>query len=196
VSYSLIKKTFTVSFIFCFIFVQIILPVFSSDLNLFAQNHDDSTCQKILDQAQQLYYEGKFTESVNLIKSCLTSEGITKDQRIQAYKILSQVALARGNEDQANEIIRQILKLDPDYLPTIEQEPPKFVELVATVRQQGKVIEKESGENNKIFGLSKWVFYPGAAVVAGVGAYFIINGDDGKKNGDPELAQPPDWPDN
>ncbi|HEM48907.1 MAG TPA: hypothetical protein ENO27_01725 [Caldithrix sp.] len=160
---------------------------------LVSVNAQQSDCSKVLDQAQNLYYEGKFDESMNLVQSCLTSEELTKEESRRAYKIMSQVELARGDQEKAKKNIRLLLEVDPDYTPTIEQETPTYVQLVESVRSElvvkdnNVVVKKESG------GISKWWYYSAGAVVAGT-AYILLNNDDGKKKDKP-LDTPPPWGD-
>lgn len=147
-------------------------------------------CSKILNKAQNLYFEGKFDESVNLIQSCMASEELTKVERRQAYKIMSKVEFARGDQDKAKGNIRLLLQIDPDFKPTIEQETPTYVQLVESVRQEiiteknNVVVKRESK------GISKWWYYSAGAVVAGT-AYILFNGNDKKK--DKPLDTPPPW---
>ena len=169
---------------FVFIIALFLIPLVSV-------NAQQSDCSKVLDQAQNLYYEGKFDESMNLVQSCMASEKLTKEENRHAYKIMSQVELARGNQEKAKENIRLLLQVDPGYKPTIEQETPTYVQLVESIRselvvEENKVVvKKESG------GISKWWYYSAGAVVAGT-AIILLNNDDGKKKDKP-LATPPPW---
>ncbi len=173
--------------------LNIILPFFlliifiSPDKLLLAQQ---TKCSKILDKAKNLYFEGKFDESVNLIQSCMASQELTDAEKRQAYKIMSNVELARGDQDKAKENIRLLLQIDPDFQPTIEQETPTYVQLVESVRSEmaqhrNNVVVKQESK-----GISKWWYYSAGAVVAGT-AYLLFNGDDKKK--DKPLKLPPPW---
>ena len=175
--------------------LKIILPFFliitfiGADKLLLAQQTE---CSRILDKAQNLYLEGKFDESVNLIQSCTASKQLTKAERQQAYKIMSQVELARGDQDKAKQNIRLLLQENPDFQPTIEQETPTYVQLVESVRQEiitekNNVVVKQESRTRSI---SKWWYYSAGVVVAGT-AYILFNGDDKKK--DKPLKLPPPW---
>lgn len=192
----MLKKFFWLKFIFAFTVIPVFLPVLFHPTALSAQNQETDNYSKILDKAQELYYEGRFTESVNLVKSCLTDTGISPEQRVKAYKILSQVALARDNEAQAKEILRQILKINPEYNPTIEQEPPKFVQLVASVRGE---IQKQTATAEpakvEVSQSNHWRWYTaGAAAAVGIGAAILLGGNDGGNEKDGALSKPPPWP--
>lgn len=180
---------------FFLLIVQSAPPLMFFNSKVVAQEQESSTCQKILDQAQRLYYEGHFTEAVNLVKSCLTDSKITKSERINAYKILSQVAMALDNFEQAKEIIRQMLKLDPEYQPTIEEEPPRFIELVETVRMESSTAAAKSTLEKQDSKIPGWFYYTVAGVAVATGTYFFMtNGDQSAKKKDKILDSPPDWP--
>ena len=175
-----------------FISSKVILVIIFLFMPIAAIHAQQSDCSKVLDQAQNLYYEGKFDESMNLIQSCLASEKLTKEESRQAYKIMSQVELARGNQEKAKDNIRLLLQVDPDYQPTIEQETPTYVQLVESVKSEIVVdkdnvtVKKESG------GISKWWYYSAGAVVAGT-TYFLLSGSGDDKKKDKPLATPPPW---
>jgi len=155
-------------------------------------NAQQTNCSKILEQAQNLYYEGKFDESVNLIESCMASEALTEDERRQAYKIMSRVELARGDQEKAKENIRLLLQVDPDYQPTIEQETPTFVQLVESLRSEIDKSERKAVVQQESKSISKWWYYSAGAVVAG-SVYFLLNNGYDKK--DKPLKTPPPWED-
>lgn len=190
----MLKKIISIKILVFLLFFQTTYPVLNFDHHLLAQEQKDPNRQKILDQAQRLYYEGQFTEAVNLVRSCLTDEAISTAERIRAYKILSQVAMARDNDEQAREIIRQIIKLDPEYRPTIDEEPPRFVKMVEEVRQGDITPQAKSEVKEAKSGLPSWLYYTaaGAAVLTGTLIY-IVNGENGSKKNKP-LDLPPDWP--
>jgi tetratricopeptide (TPR) repeat protein len=188
-----LKKLLILKLLFIFTFVQIFLPAVSHS-SLYAQEKVQDNYGRILDKAQELYYEGRFTESFNLVKSCLTDSDISDEYKVKAYKILSQIMLARDEKNKAIEFIKQILKIDPGYNPTIEQEPPKFVELVNTVRSEvesqpveadSKPVEIKEQKSNH------WPWYAAGAAVVGIGAYIILKNGDNK---DDPLKEPPAWP--
>lgn len=183
-------KFLTLSLIVSFLFMNLITPIYVVDGELFAQQSGESDCDKILNQAQNLYYEGRFDESVNLIKSCLTSKELTNNERQRAYKIFSQVELARGNKTEATKIISQILKMDSAYQPTIEQETPTYVQLVDSVRSEMTTVTKVEPIIVESKGISKWWYYSAGAVV--VGSTLLLLGDDDKKKDKP-LDTPPEW---
>jgi hypothetical protein len=165
-------------------FLLFLIPV----VNIYAQQSD---CSKVLEQAQNLYYESKFDESMNLVQSCMASESMTKEESRQAYKIMSQVELARGNQNKARENIRMLLKIDPGYQPTIEQETPTYVQLVETVRNEIASEPKKIVVKKESRSISKWWYYSAGAVVVGT-AYILLSNDDGKKKDKP-LDTPPPW---
>jgi len=191
------EKVYRSIFVIVLVWALSILPlhlsVGGSCGELFAQQSDTSDCQLILDKAQNLYYESKFDEAVNLVKSCITGRDLSKNERRQAYKILAQVALAREDEEQAKSTIRHLLKEDPDYKPTIEQDPPSYVQLVESVREEMPVQVQKTKMKAESKGISKWWYYTAGAVVTGTTIMLLNNGDDEKK--DEPLPEPPVWGD-
>ena len=147
-------------------------------------------CTENLKMAEQNYYEGNFDVSIDLVKSCLASGNLAQTALLLAYKILAQTYLAKNNPETASKIIEKILEINPNYSPTIEQEPPPFVELVNQIKKDNFAQqEAEETEDNK------WLWI-GAGSVAVVGIITIIALSSGDDNGDEKkpLAQPPAWP--
>ena len=168
------------------IFTFVIYSIFMPQANLYSQD----TCAELLSRAEQNYFEGRFDDTISLIKSCLTAGTHNQDELFRAYKILAQAYLAKNNSDAARTIITKMVEIDPNYNPTIEKEPPSFVELVNSVRQENLNTEMaDQTEDNKCL----WI---GAAGVATVGIITIIalSGGDSEEESKP-LPAPPQWPD-
>jgi tetratricopeptide (TPR) repeat protein len=113
-----------------FFWNQVFIPL--GELN--AQTSDQSLCQTLLNEAQQEYYNGNFETAIEIIKRCLLEDNITENERFRAYKILAQTYIAKDYSDAAIQVVRKLLEMNPDYAPTIEQEPPQFVNLVAKIK--------------------------------------------------------------
>jgi len=95
-----------------------------------------STCEKEIAQAREKYYAGEFDAAIELLKACLRQGGLVNHQRLQAYQYLAQAYLAKDYFDEAETQIRNMIELEPDYYPDLEQEPPNFVQLVAKVKEK------------------------------------------------------------
>jgi tetratricopeptide (TPR) repeat protein len=188
------KKPLTFSLILIFFWGQLLAPVFNRSFTVSAQVQDQVKCEEEINKAQKEYYDGRFDEAIDLIKICLKKDGLTENERGKAYKILAQALLAKGFTSQAKQVIKKILEITPQYSPTIEQEPPQFVELVSEVKNEAqiqKIKNKKSKKNNG----KKWLWIgAGGVVIASIAAILINSGGESSEEKDQTLASPPDWP--
>jgi hypothetical protein len=160
-------------------------------LIVYPQEQTNQSVQDKLTAAEELYYEGVFDKALILIHACLQDKAIQEAERKSAYKLLANIQLSQENRAAAETGIRNLLAIDPGYMPTIEQETPQFIALVKEVK--AKIKQEQTKKKTWL-----WIG-AGAATAAAVAAtYFIIQGGD---NGSREevderpLALPPDWPD-
>jgi tetratricopeptide (TPR) repeat protein len=179
-------------FFICVIFLwyQLFIPAFSGNSILIAQEG----CSQYISAAEEKYYGGKFDEAIELIKLCLKQPNRSTDVEFKALKILCQAYLAKDFREAAREVAKKLLKIRPDYSPTIEQEPPPFIVLINEVRTDSTPAAK-SDQSVGFFEKNKsllWIV-GGGAVLIGLTAILAAGGDD-KKNAEP-LSNPPDWPD-
>lgn len=161
-----------------------------------AQTQQQGLCQKLLDEAQQEYYNGNFETTIEIIKRCLIENNITENERFKAYKILAQTYIAKDYSDAAIQVIRKLLEMNPDFTPTIEQEPPQFVNMVAQIKAELAIqkVEKTTGTERKTK-TWLWVAAGSAAVIAGIAVILISMQQDAKQEEEkPSLPEPPEWP--
>lgn len=97
-----------------------------------AQNN----CESELREAEDKYRKGFFDEAIDLLDRCLNLEGISKDQRMQAYRLKGLAYIAKDYLNQAKESIKNLLELVPDYKPNPEQDPPAFRDLVEELKEE------------------------------------------------------------
>jgi len=155
-----------------------------------AQEQVITPIQDKLTKAEEFYYVGAFNEAVALINACLQNKAIQEGERKSAYKLLANIRLSQADRQAAEAGIRNVLALDPDYMPTIEQETPQFIALVKEVKAKIKQEQKKK---------KTWLWIGAGAVTAAAVAatYFIIQGSENgsREEGDKRpLALPPDWP--
>ncbi len=143
----------------------------------------DSVAQK-LKTARSLYYEGKFEKAQDILLTLLKENSLTKKQKLQALIVLAEIRRALNDEPGARKLIQRILMLDPDYKPTIREEPPTFVALVNEERK--KIARKQNASFFKrpLF----WLVAGGTALTA-VTAFLLL-----KSSGSNILPEPPSWP--
>jgi len=176
------------------IYLQIVEPILNTDLLLIA---DDQTCSDQLDLAEENYYEGKLDETIELIMQCLKNKSVDNTVKVRAYTILLRTFLAKDNIESAKEIIHKILIVDGNYQPSLEQERPRLVNLVAEVKKEHeKNQEKENiSDKQTESGINKWLWIgAGGVVVAGVIAVIASSGSDTSEEQKKDLPAPPAFP--
>ncbi len=174
---------------------QFLLPSIGQRNILFAQTSKGIDLHQKINLAQKLYFDGNFDSAIYLIKQCL-QQGITADnEKVRAYKILAQAYLAKGFEQPAQEVVKKLLEIVPEYTPVIEEEPPQFVELVKKTKNAPtvKTEKPKSANNNK---RTYWLWVGSAGVVLlGVTAILVLNGPESHNTDQDEpLPFPPEWP--
>lgn len=143
-----------------------------------------------LKKAEENYYEGEFEKAIYIIDQCLQDASLSKTNRIKAYTILTRIFLAKDDQKTAKENVQRILKLDPAYQPTIEQETPKFVTLVAEVREEQAQLAPIPAKKSK----RKWIMI-GAGSAAAAAIIVLVSTVGGKKNQqNNSLPEPPAFP--
>ena len=159
------------------------------DFGLFAQNNQ--ICSENLEKAEDAYYDGEYTKTITLISNCLKEPNITNEQRVYAYTILSRTFLVMDEKAKAKEFINKIIDIKQDYLPTIEQETPNFVNFVLQVRKEREQIIKSKEES----GISQWVWIgAGSAVATAAVIVLISSGNEDKDKKNNTLPEPPQFP--
>ncbi len=175
----------------------IICSIFHSQIigvspKLFASN--EQSCAANLDLAEENYHDGKFDETIRLVRLCLKDPELIRSDRLRAYKILCRTLLAKDDKNGAKEIINKLLDISPTYLPTIQQETPQFVKVVADVIDERKKIKKESIKS----GSTNWLWIGGGGVAAAAIIILLVSGSEDNNNNrednDQSLPSPPEFP--
>jgi hypothetical protein len=147
-----------------------------------------------LDQAEENYYNGEFEKAIELANQCLSEESLSIAHRLRAHKILARTLLAKDDLKSTKKNIKLILSLEPSYQPTIEQETPRYVNLVAEMRAE----QTQLAVSQQDSGLNKWLLIGAGSVAAAAIIVLVASGggdegatDDNKNN---PLSQPPAFP--
>ncbi len=174
-------------FIIIFLILQVVLlPL--HDILLAQSLSADS----LIGQAKKSYYEGNFDQAIALIKTCLQETKLDSVKLQDAYKILAQTYLAKNYNDAAREIVIKLLEVNPSYSPTIEQEPPPFVNLVEKIKR-----EKSPSISPGPVSDNKWLWFgAGGAVLIGAATFIIFKDKGDDTNPDNTLKDPPAMPGN
>ena len=174
-------------------FLQLSGPLLDGRIFLYA---GDQTCSEKLDIAEEYYYDDAFDEAQALIQVCLNDPALEEAERIRAYTILTRIFLARENIEAAKEIVLKMLAIDPAYQPTIEQETPRYVNLVAEVKKDYQAPAPVAETTQKSDKLSNkrwlWIGAGGAAAIAIIAVLAL--GSDDEPTEEKLLSTPPPFP--
>ena len=179
----------TIYLILAFFHLQVIFLIPQGNSGLYAS--DQSGCSERLDQAEEFYYDGDFDKTIEIVNQCLQEQSISNNDRTRAHTLLARTYLAKENIQTAKENVRIILKLEPEYQPTIEQETPKFVNLVTEVRKE----QEQLAAAETASGISSWLLI-GAGSIAAVAIIAIVASGSGDEAGVQKTAlpKPPNFP--
>jgi len=118
--------------LFRWILLATLLLVVSPDA--FAQPRDK--CAEERADAKNFYLEGQFDEAIRLLQACLVREELFVDEAVQVYRLMGLAAINKGDLEQAQQAIRDLLQRVPSYEADPIQDPPSYMTLVAVVRQE------------------------------------------------------------
>jgi len=143
-------------------------------------------CQDKLEDAQEKYNVGLFKETLTLLTPCLPDSFSEDDQKIRGYRLTALAYIAADYPDSARQSIKKLLKVDPGYRSTREEDPYLFKEIVTGLLKP-KWYEA-------IWRGNKWSNWTGRALIvgAGVGVYVLIKPGPGLQ---PQpIPDPPGFP--
>ena len=182
-------KLIAVYLVIVLLYLQIFCSAFGIHSECYAS--DEITCGVHLNQAEEFYYDGEFDKAIELVNQCLQNKSLSKIEQKRSYTILARTYLAQNDTIQAKDNIKNILKLDPAYQPTIEQEKPNFIKLVAKIRKE----KEQFAANTRSSGLTSWLLIGAGGLAAAVFIAILTSQENGKKRAqDTSLPEPPDFP--
>ena len=95
-----------------------------------------SQCAGELMVAQNRYLDGRFDDAVTLLRECLDRETLSAEEAVRVYRLICLASLNKGDQEQARQAIRDLLRRAPDYQADPVQDPPSYARLVDGVRQE------------------------------------------------------------
>lgn len=101
----------------------------AANASLWAQ----STCSQNLLAAQRKYDQGLLSEVDALLSSCI-QEGFSKAERLQAYRLLILSNLFLDESEKAEELMFNLLKLEPNYKANVLVDPSEYLQLYNSYR--------------------------------------------------------------
>ena len=111
--------------------VLVVILVFLSWSVLWSQTECG---QIVLEEGRKLYETGRVEAVISLIGPCLES-GFSGDEQIQAYRLLALSYMARDDMVTSRSMIEEILRRDPFYTPNLLFDPPRYVQIVESMRK-------------------------------------------------------------
>jgi len=98
--------------------------------NVFSQDDDeDNECVRTLRKAQKAYDDGLIETVDNLIRPCLESGQLNKEEQLEGYKLIAMSHTYDGKDELAEAAMLQFLRLDPEYQLQPGVDPKEFSEL-------------------------------------------------------------------
>ncbi|HWZ22299.1 MAG TPA: porin family protein [Cytophagaceae bacterium] len=92
-------------------------------------------CPQVLKKARNTYEEGRISEISDILESCLKDKtGFNKEERIEAYKLLTLTWLYFNERTKAEECMYNFLKLNPEYVLNETVDPTEFINLYTNFR--------------------------------------------------------------
>ena len=186
----IINNILPVNLIFFILFLPMQNIVNWGNTELQAQTQQ--ACDENLDKAEDAYYDSDYNTCLELIRICLKESDISDEQRLRAYTILTRTFIALEQIEKAKEYIYKILEINPEYLPTIEEETPTYVNtvlIVKTEKQKKAIAEEESS------GLGTWLWVGVGGVVTTAAIIVIAStGEEKKETKEQALPLPPQFP--
>lgn len=144
---------------------------------------------ELLEKAENFYYDGDFDNAIKSINQYLSQASLSKEDKMNAYKLLTHIFLAKNDAPSAKKVVELILDIEPAYAPTLEEETPKYVTFVTEVKKQ-YVLKKVKPQSKKI----NWLVWGGAGAAAATLLVILVASGGSDGSGNKPLPLPPDLP--
>ena len=92
------------------------------------------SCAQTIRLAQSIYEQGRLHEIPPVLQRCLDENGFTKQEKVNAYKILANTYIYLEEPEKADESMLNILLTDPYFAINEAVDPAEFVALYKTFR--------------------------------------------------------------
>lgn len=91
--------------------------------------NSQESIEKYLREAQSCYNTALFNESINLCNKVMEMQGLSQEQRVDAYRLKGFALVANGKTDQAKAAIKKVIELAPDTKFDPDYVPPKMMRI-------------------------------------------------------------------
>jgi hypothetical protein len=89
----------------------------------------------LIAKAQQLFEDQQYEESIQTLSAALVRPTNTKEQKVEIYRLLALNYITLGRKDEADNAVRGLLVVNPDYdLPA--NESPRFRDFFAQAKKK------------------------------------------------------------
>lgn len=131
-------KNFISIFFFSFI-ILILLPALTIvvPLNQFCvlYSQTEEQCEEQLSKAEEEYQLGRWTEAIELIEQCLKKPNVAESEKGKAYRLLGLVYIAIQLEKEANDAVKNLLLMVPNYKIDPDRDPPSLKKIIDNTAQ-------------------------------------------------------------
>jgi tetratricopeptide (TPR) repeat protein len=131
-----------IAYLFLLLCFTLILPILFQLIKLdkssilYSQTKDQ--CTEVLNKAQQEFDLGHFQEAINLIDSCLNNADRSETDKATAYRLLGLVYIADNLKKEADEAVKNLLIIVPNYKVDPEKDPPLLEKKIDEWKQKLK----------------------------------------------------------
>lgn len=128
-----LHSSLLVIFIILFLPITTYHPVFSKLTAIHAQT--ENQCTEQLNQAEAEYSLGHWDEAIKLIEQCLKKPDVSENERGKAYRLLGLVYIAIQLEKEANDAVKNLLIMVPNYKIDPAKDPPSLQKIIDNTAQ-------------------------------------------------------------
>jgi len=93
----------------------------------------DTLCERLLNEADAEYNLGHWPEAIKLINQCLSKPNIAEVEKGSAYRLLGLVYIAIELEKEANDAVKNLLIMVPNYEIDPDRDPPQLQGIIDSV---------------------------------------------------------------
>ena len=104
------------------------VPTPLQHFEIYAQG--EVVCEERLNDAEAEYKAGHWPESIDLINQCLAEQNLTEAERGRAYRLLGLVYIAIELEKEANDAVKNLLIMVPNYKIDPDRDPPQLKKII------------------------------------------------------------------
>ncbi len=101
-----------------------------------ASAQQSSTCAQQLRLARSIYENGRLHELKDRLSDCLAGTQFTTQERVDAYKLMTLAYIYLEEPAEADKMMLNILRTDPEFEPNDNIDPAEFVALYKTFRTE------------------------------------------------------------